>query len=321
MLVGGKEDIYCRTQLHVGVCERENLVPHMWLNMREKRLQPHVLVWERKEIYQMQLHVGVRERADLVPHAIEWWRVREKRIHFVITSNDDANLLLWILTIWLWIEAEPLLVFFVEELILKRSKAGWSVSAKNVRDHEVECLIKFSWNCMWRRQISCEGFRFSELWLDWLAPVWKSVASLIDFLMEKMPHSVVCWWDLELCYSKISFEVGKQMNLPSYHASVGNWWLWFHTHMYFVQKHQLQWAMKLAMGKQRMLMVTQRVLIKRRRRRRWSMEGLKCFMQLWHLVWVTLLSKDNIQMRKSTCLLGIWHKSFVVAWNSLFLKL
>jgi hypothetical protein len=39
--------------------------------MREKRLQPHVLVWERKEIYKMQLHVGVRERTDLVPHAIE----------------------------------------------------------------------------------------------------------------------------------------------------------------------------------------------------------------------------------------------------------
>jgi len=56
--------------------------------------------------------------------------------------------------------------------------------------------------------------------------------------------------------------------------------------------------MKLAMGKQRMLMVTQRVLIKRRRRRL-LMKGLKCFMQLWHLVWVTLLSKDNIQMRKS----------------------
>lgn len=79
MLVRGKEDICCHTQLHVGVCERENLVPHMWLNMREKRLHPHVLVLERKEIYQMQLHVGVRERTDLVPHAIEWWLVREKR--------------------------------------------------------------------------------------------------------------------------------------------------------------------------------------------------------------------------------------------------
>ncbi len=99
--------------------------------------------------------------------------------------------------------------------------------------------------------------------------------------MEKMPRSVVCSWDLELWYSEISFEVGKQvetvrqMNLPSYYGSVGNWWLWFHTHMYFVHMHQLQWAMKLAMGKQRMLMVTQRVLIKRRRRRRLLMKGLK----------------------------------------------
>jgi hypothetical protein len=46
-------------------------------------------------------------------------------IHFVITSNDDAQpASCGILTIWLWIEAEPLLVFFVEELILKTSKAG-----------------------------------------------------------------------------------------------------------------------------------------------------------------------------------------------------
>jgi len=146
MLVRGKEDIYCHTQLHVGVCERENLVPHMWLNMREKRLQPHVLVWETKEIYQMQLHVGVRERTDLVPHAIEWWCVREKRSRSILLSPlmMMPTCFLWILTIWLWIEAEPLLAFFVEELILKRSKAGWSVSAKNVRDHEVECLIKLA---------------------------------------------------------------------------------------------------------------------------------------------------------------------------------
>ncbi len=153
MLVRGKEDIYCHMQLHVGVCERENLVPHMWLNMREKRLQPHVLVWERKEIYQMQLHAGVRERTTLLLHAIEWWRVREKRSRSILLSPPMMmrTCFLWVLTIWLWTGAEPLLVFLVEELILKRSNAGWSVSAKNVSYHEVECLIKFSWNCMWTR--------------------------------------------------------------------------------------------------------------------------------------------------------------------------
>ncbi len=59
MLVRGKEDIYCPMQLHVGVCERENLSA------------TQVIEYERKEIYQMQLHVSVRERTDLVPHAIE----------------------------------------------------------------------------------------------------------------------------------------------------------------------------------------------------------------------------------------------------------
>jgi hypothetical protein len=68
----------------------------------------------------MQLNDGMLERRDLDPfcYHLQWW---------------CPSWFLWILTIWLLIEAEPLLVFFVEELILKTSKAGWSVSAKNVK--------------------------------------------------------------------------------------------------------------------------------------------------------------------------------------------
>jgi hypothetical protein len=69
MLVRGKEDIYCPMQLHVGVCERENLSA------------TQVIEYERKEITTTCVGVGEKD----LPNAIACQCERENR--FSATCN------------------------------------------------------------------------------------------------------------------------------------------------------------------------------------------------------------------------------------------
>ncbi len=266
----------------------------------------------------MQLNDGMLERRDLDPfyYHLQWW--------------CPTSWFLWILTIWLLIEAEPLLVFFVEELILKTSKAGWSVSAKNVKrswswmfDQVLLKLLVNKANFLWGIQLfwalarlacTCLKICFFSNWL-----LDGEDATICCLLMRSW--TLVQWnflwgwkagWDCKANESpKLLWVSGELMALVSYtyvfcpyaptvmsneasHGETKN------AHGNTKSAHQEEEEEKIVDERTQSASCSYGI---------WY--GSHCFQKTifrWGNLWTRVLSPCS-------------HKSFVVPWNSLFLKL